>query len=299
MNGLLLVFSVFVTFTACGIMRRDYCRKDVASPSDLYLFNAATSISSVIMLALIGAFTKTLSAASPYTLLLGALFGVISALCAMCDMKALETGPFSYTSIIVSCSMVIPAFSGLLFFQESVTPFQYAGAFFMIFAFVFAVDPKFDTSGTSLKWFLFCIGSFLLNGAIGVMQKVHQSSDFKSELSAFLIVAFLISCVFSLTLAMLNRKKHPLTSVRPAKLKRFLVYGVCCGAGIALANQINMHLSGVMPSIIFFPVVNGGYMLLTSAAGLLLFREKLSKKQLIGMIAGACAILLLCIQPQA
>ena len=40
---------------------------------------------------------------------------------------------------------------------------------------------------------LMLISFTLATGSIGVMQKVHQSSDFREELYAFLIIAFAVS----------------------------------------------------------------------------------------------------------
>jgi drug/metabolite transporter (DMT)-like permease len=55
-----------------------------------------------------------------------------------------------------------------------------------------------------------------------------------------------------------------------------------------------MYLAGVIDAIIFYPVVNGASMILTTAAGILLWKEKLSKRQWFGLIMGGVAILLLC-----
>ena len=73
-----------------------------------------------------------------------------------------------------------------------------------------------------------------------------------------------------------------------------MMFSVVCGIGIALCNQINMYLAGVMEAIIFYPVVNGGSMLLNIIAGVALLHEKLSRKQWFGLITGGAAIILLC-----
>jgi len=78
------------------------------------------------------------------------------------------------------------------------------------------------------------------------------------------------------------------------RMKKFVIVSIICGVGIALCNQINMFLAGVMESIIFYPVVNGAGMLLTSAAGLVIWRERFTKKQWVGFVMGAAAIFMLC-----
>jgi drug/metabolite transporter (DMT)-like permease len=139
---------------------------------------------------------------------------------------------------------------------------------------------------------------FLLNGLIGVMQKVHQSSQYASELNAFLIIAFLVSFLFSSTLTLiLSRKENPLTFIKEKdkKSKFLLILSIIvCGALIAVNNKLNLYLAGVIDSAVLFPILNGGGVALATIASLLVFKEKLSLKQWIGIAIGAIAIILLC-----
>ena len=165
----------------------------------------------------------------------------------------------------------------------------------MIISFVCAVDASNEKLGTSLKWFLLCLGSFLCSGAVGVMQKVHQTSPHKDELGVFLVIAFLVSAVFSSAMALTGQKKGQMITVTAkTRFQKFVVFSIVCGIGIALCNQINMYLAGVMEAMIFYPVVNGGSMILTTIAGIAFWHEKPSARQWIGLAVGGAAIFLLC-----
>lgn len=65
------------------------------------------------------------------------------------------------------------------------------------------------------------------------------------------------------------------------------------GVIIGVTNQVNLWLSGVLPSIVFFPIVNGGVIILSGIAAVVLFREKLTKAQKIGIFTGILSICLL------
>lgn len=296
MNGLLLGVSVAMNLLSCGILRNDFCKNEIVGDADLNAFNSVSSLFSAVTLVVIALVSGRLCVPSAYTLAMGAAFGLATALCAILNMKALENGPLSYTSIICSCAMVIPALSGLLFFGESVTVLQYVGIMLMVVSFVCAVDRQNGESGMTFKWMLLCLGSFFFSGSVGMMQKAHQSSAHRDELGIFLVIAFVISTAFSAAMSMYYRdtKHQRITVLSSVKLKKFVVVGVVSGVGIALCNQINMYLAGVMDAIIFYPVVNGAGMLLTTAAGLILWKERLSIKQWIGLATGAAAIFLLC-----
>jgi len=296
MNYILLIFSILVNLIACGIIRSAFCKKDVKNNSDLYLFNTVSSLLSMITLIVIAVCRTGLAIPSMYTIILGLLFGIITALCALLNMKSLEIGPLSYTTVIVSCSMLIPSLSGMILYQEEISLWQYAGAVFMVLSFLCAADKKNDKLGVSVKWFVFCIGTFLFNGGIGVMQKIHQNSAHKDELDAFLIIAFGASAVFSLAMMLYCKtvKKENVTVIGKGKSGKFTIIGIISGVGIALCNIINMYLAGAMDAIIFYPIVNGGCMILTALAGVLMWREKLSRKQWTGVILGLIAVILLC-----
>ncbi|MBQ6419611.1 MAG: EamA family transporter [Clostridia bacterium] len=295
MNIILLIFSIAMNLLSCAFLRNDYCKREIRNPRDLYVFNACSGAVSAVVLLLISLIMGDFCAPSLYTLVLGIVFGVATALCAVFGMMALETGPLSYTNIISSCSMVIPALSGAVLFSETVSVWQYVGIAFMVVSFSLAVDKKNNEAGTSLKWFLLCMVAFFSNGAIGVMQKIHQNSPHKEELGVFLVIAFTVYVVFSICMALGYRKKGlACTVASPEKRRKLIVYAVISGFGVAACNQINMYLTGVMPAIIFFPVFNGTVMLLTTLIGILVWKEKLSKKQWVGIAAGGAAILLLC-----
>lgn len=70
---------------------------------------------------------------------------------------------------------------------------------------------------------------------------------------------------------------------------------IVSGVAIALNNIINLYLAGVMDSAVFFPLVNGGGLVLGIVAGLAVFREKLTVMQWIGIACGVAATLMLCL----
>lgn len=303
-NYLLLLTAICIHTLSCGILRNDFCKKNIKNNSDLQLFNATSSVVSVIVLIFISLAQHTLTVPSTYTVILSVGFGIVSAMFIILNMRALESGPLSYTNVIISCAMVIPSLAGLFMYKiiphwskETITFWQVIGIVLLILSFIFAVDKKQEKkAGTSIKWFLLSLGAFLFKGSTGIIQKIHQTSPEKDELGTFLILSFAITALFSFILMIYYNKgqKLPITITKNPSLKKFIAFSLLCGTGIAFGNHINMYLSGVMDSIIFFPVSNGGSLLLITLAGLIIYKEKLSKKQYVGLALGAVAILLLC-----
>lgn len=290
MNWFLLLFSVLMCFGS-SLVRNDWCKRTQASTAQLYLFNAINAFAALVVLLLVTACMGQLRLPSLFTLCMGIGFGIVTALQTLLNMQALRIGPLSYTSVIVSCSMIIPALSGFVLYGEPIAPGQIVAIVLMLLSILLSVDKKDSESATSVKWLLLCLGAFLLTGGIGIMQKLHQSSPYKDELGMFLVLSFAVNGLFSLAFAR-NGSTPGLTKI-PGSAKLFWIYCLISGIGAAANNEINLYLSGVMPSIIFYPVVNGLGILLNCSAGFIFWRERLNKKQWLGLVLGAAAIFLL------
>jgi multidrug transporter EmrE-like cation transporter len=69
---------------------------------------------------------------------------------------------------------------------------------------------------------------------------------------------------------------------------------VASGICVAANHKFNLALSGEIPSAVFFPIVNGGNLVLTTLSALIIFKEKLTKRQWIGVTLGILSVLALC-----
>jgi len=289
---------ISMAFALLGsIAKKYYIRSEGGGLKNVFLYNGVGCIVSAVILFLWGG----IGSVSLFTLLLGILFGIITSLQAVLNLKALEIGPLSYTTVIISCSTLITALSGAMFFDESIAVVQYIGIGTMLVSLFLSVEKKNDGKKASAKWLILCLLAFACSGGIGLMQKIHQSSQYKDELNAFLVIAFASAFVFSaLTLIVLYtaNKKSQDNAKKPSvgKAYKWLIIGnmLLGGVCVAVNNKLNLYLSGVMDSAVFFPIVNGGGVALVTLAAVVIFREKLTLKQWIGIAFGVVSIILLC-----
>jgi drug/metabolite transporter (DMT)-like permease len=112
----------------------------------------------------------------------------------------------SYTMVILYCSTVISAVSGALFWNEQIQTAHVIGIVLMLVSFVLAVKKQPGEKSVSLRWLLLSLGAFATTGGIGVMQKLHQSSVHREELGVFLVIAFIVSALFSFVFARSSRQ---------------------------------------------------------------------------------------------
>lgn len=278
-----------------GVITRCYARRDGLCSADIHLFNAVTALLSGVVLLLWGGFGQ----ASAFTLAMGAAFGLTVGLQVLFTLRAVSLGSWSYSTVLISLSTLITALSGVAFWGESLSAVQVVGIVCMMGCLVFSVaqDKAPAAQKPTLRWLLMCLLAFLCNGAVGLLQKIHQTSAHRGELSAFLIVAFGVLFLYSAVMWLIARKSRArdgaaATSARLSPVWLFLL--ALGGALQAVNHKLNLYLSGVMDTAVFFPIVNGGGLVLTAALAMIVFRERLTRRRWIGMLLGILSVILVC-----
>lgn len=273
-----------------GCLRNVYGKKYSRTEADVSAFTLIMLVGSFVLLVLLSEnFTVSL-----YTVVLGVLYGLVTLIGTLFNMKVLICGPMALSTIICSASMMIPALSGALFWQEHISLLHWIGMALMLVMLPFTAKGSNDKP-VSLRWLLYCGGACLASGLVGILQKVHQTSAYKDELDSFLLLAFFFSIVFNAVLLWRNYRRGERISCSFSPRHSVFWMAVLSAVGIALPNKINMYLSGVMDSAIFFPLVNGGSLLLSLLAAIVLFRERPTRRQVIGIVIGLAAVLCLCL----
>ena len=148
----------------------------------------------------------------------------------------------------------------------------------------------------TVRWLLTSLLAFLLNGLIGLTQKLHQSSTHREELGAFLIVAFGVLFASSTVRWCVSafRGGHGRGAGSRAMTPMWMIWLAVGGVLQAVNHKLNLYLSGVMDSAVFFPIVNGGGLVLTTLLAVTLFREWLDGRQWVGLILGIVSVVLVC-----
>ena len=204
------------------------------------------------------------------------------------SVSAMRTGPMALTSLFVLYGMIIPALAGPLFWDEPFGLLQGLGLALMLVSLWLLTQRGRKTQTISRRWYWQAAGCFLLSGGAGLMEKIHQTSPFHTEQMPFLLTAFTLMLLFSLlSLGIYGVKSRPaFTPLRP-----MLLFGALSGAIAGVYLQVNLTLSGGLDSLIYYPIANGGGLLLTVAVSALFFHEKLHARQAAGFFTGLLAIL--------
>ena len=279
---------------AFNLIRKYFTVKSTTGIAGRAIFSAICAAVAALVLLIWGGF----GSASSFTVWFGILFGSVTAIQTIANVSAINCGPMSYTAIFTSFSVLISALSGMFLFGEArLEMIQIIGIVLMLTSIVLSANGKDDGKKVNLKWFVLAFIAFLLTGAIGIMQKIHQSSEYKAEINAFLIIAFIVSAAISTVFALIklrsSRKNNEGSSLADAKKLKYILLAIMAIGGICTAanNKFNLFLSGALPTAIFFPIYNVGILILTTLSAIVIFKERLSLKQWIGVVIGIISVI--------
>ena len=220
----------------------------------------------------------------------GVIYGILLIASQWMYTFAMKIGLTSICSMIYSFGFLFPTLSGVLFWNEPFTVTNLAGLLLALSVILLTFRAG-DADGAEKgmrKAFVFSIlTAMTASGGLGIMQKIQQSSDAAEEKSAFLILAFLLAFAASGTAYLFRREKGVKTPARE------LVYPVLTGLCFGGANLMNTVLAGRMKSAVFFPLQNISTILLCTVCGILIFKEKLTVKTVLVLLAGMAAVTVL------
>lgn len=284
MTTIFLIITSIATMVLQNCLFNGSCKTRLKTAAHINLFNITVYSVCILLFGLLLLKEKI----SVFTVLFGLLFGAVTALSNFYKMVALSNGPMHITLLVTTSSMIIPTMSGI-FFGETFSLVKLCIVFSLIVFIYLSVQKSNDTK-INRKWIL-CSGlAFLFQGTVGILQKIHQSSVHKAEVSGFLFISFICAMAFCV---LRNKGFDPKVTLG----KNTVLIGLICGGCTFAMNYINLKLSGMLPSQLFFPLINGSTIILSSIMSVLIFKERLSKRQTIGLIGGIISLITICLVP--
>ena len=202
-------------------------------------------------------------------------------------------GPFGLTRLLSGFSLLFSIFYGIFSLGEKPSVLTYIGIV-AIFASMVLINYKKkgddDEKGVSLKWFICIMTSVIANGFISILTRMQQIrfNDACSNEFQFISIggSFLILAVLGI---ILDRDKLPYI------LKHGSLYGLIGGVFNGAKNFLTLIIYTLLPLSILSPMKTGLNMIATFAMALLYYKERYTKRQMIGVTLGVAAVLLLAI----
>ncbi len=290
MDALLLILVV-LGITVQHITKKMYTKRSGGGP---YTFSAIGVLAALLFfIATSGGSLHFSLAILPHAI----GFAVTYSLSIIFTLLAIKEGPLSITTLITSYSLLIPTVYGLIAWNEPFSFLLLAGILLLIVS-IFLI--RFEglsakAEGTegegrlSGKWLLFVVLAFIGGGGCSTVQKGQQlyfSGAYKNE---FMILALSIAFLAFLICALVSEERKSLLQ----NIKCGGIFASVGGLANGAVNLMVLMLSTKMDASVMFPIISAGGILCATTLSVIVYKEKLSLLQKIGVLLGVMAIVVL------
>ena len=223
-----------------------------------------------------------------FTVYMALIYGAIL-LCAQWFYTiALSNGKTAVCVTIYSFGFLIPTLSGAIFWGETITVCGAFGIAAVIPVILISGMGKKSNGnkGTAKSYLIPLLIAMVCSGALGIVQKIQQKSVYVGQTNTFVLIAFIFCFAVSLSFFLTMKKG-------PSQISKRNVFS-CASIGLffSTCNLLNTFLAGKLDSAIFFPALNISGILLSSALGIIIYKEKLTKKDVAVLVLAISSIVL-------
>lgn len=226
----------------------------------------------------------------PGVLLFSTGFGICYATGTVGIALSVRYGPVSLTSLMLQTSMACSTIWGFFFWDDTdVTVIAVIGLILVVISLVLCLSGKKDEKKFTAKWFLPGAMAFCGNAGCVIFQKSEQLRYEGRHGSMLMFFSMILSLAVCAVMFVRSEKRDE------GKLFRRVWYlPVISSVANVLLNLFVIRLAQttLSPTVIY-PVIAAGGLAVATLASVLIFRERLSRVQWIGVAVGASAIVLL------
>lgn len=186
------------------------------------------------------------------------------------------------SSIFMKLGLLVSMVVSVVFFREIPELWQWLG-FFLAVAAIILINYRPGASKVGNKWGLLLI--LLSGGTADAMSKVFEELGNSALSDHFLLYTFLIALVFCVLLNIGNKQGLP--------GRQEWLFGLLIGIPNFFSAKFMLAALKAVPAVIVYPVCSVGTILVVTMAGVLLFKERLEKRQWIALGIILLALVLL------
>lgn len=287
MEYVALVVAAFGV-TIQNILKQTFNGRCKGSP---FFFSAITSF--VSMLFFVAVNTDWYYSAE--LLLPSFMFAITYAAATVFPVFALLYGPLAKTSLVNSCSLLIPTLYGIMIQgrnnENASSPILIIGII-LLFSALFLVNYSRKEEGRiTLKWVIFVGLAFLGNGLCSTVQAAKKDYYGVEGNNMFMIVALGTASIILLCTSVIMKEQRSRIKIT---VKKGAIIALICGFANGLTNFLTVFLnSSNVPASIIFPVISGGGLILIFLYAVFIKKEKFTTIQYIGYGIGVTALVLM------
>jgi drug/metabolite transporter (DMT)-like permease len=190
------------------------------------------------------------------------------------------------TTTVSRLGLLIPMTGSIIFLGERPTEIKILGMLLAVFAIIFISTSKRKEEVTSNGFMAkaWLIVMLIVSGTAGLVTKVFLHTGNGQWDNQFLLYTFIMAFILCTILLVKSGKK-----IRPSDM----LYGIALGVPNYMSSLFELKALNKIPAFIVFPSVSICTILVVSLFSMVVFKEKITKKQVISILIIMIALVLL------
>lgn len=271
-----------------------YQKKAGVTPSAGLFFNAVNGVVTAFLFFIINGFMNGFSSfkITPFAIAMAAMMSICNFVYIIVGFNMMKRGSMAlYTLFLMSGGMLIPYVVGVAFLGEFGTQsgWQIAmriAGILVIVAGVLVSNISKEKSNNMKVILILGVVVFILNGGCSVASKIHQlptMAELATTAAGFVMLTGIIKFVLcSVGLVAIGKKdKEQIKAVPKGQTVPLIALGAVISGVSYLCQLIG---AAKLPASVLYPLITGGAIVFTTIAGRLVFKEKINKNTLLGII---------------
>jgi len=222
------------------------------------------------------------------TYICGGICGVLFVAALVLMQKSIESNGAVMTSAFSKLGLMVPLLMSVVFFGEKPGIFQIIGTLIVLCA-MWVINQKKDTG--SIKAPLILVIVLIFTGLADSMAKIFDRLGTRDQDSLYILFVFTTALVLTVLLFFFEKRRTGKT----AQLRDFAA-GIAVGVPNYFSSLLLLKTLSVFPAFIVYTVFSTGALMAVSIVGVALFKEKLQKNQIAGLLMIVIALILLNVQ---
>ena len=288
-----VVFAMVVFGCSKVTLQSFVSRGYVRNTSDSVLFNAQLFVFIAVVMSVLFPLGKL----SWEGLFMAFFMGLFTVIFQTFYALALKSGPVSITVLIGNFALFFVTGFSVIAYRESVYLTQIFGIALLILAMFLSVKKDANEKGISAKWIVYVALMTASNAVSSIVMKIfamEMSAAVENSQNTFMVASYAIAAV----LAFFSYFIGAHTGRREGNTYGFfnrhvLLYAFAIGVVLSIYQKFYLLGLEKIDGGFLFPTYSGMQSLGMTAIGIFLFKDKLSKRQIFGVVCGISCVVLM------
>jgi len=253
-----------------------------------FIFTAIVSLCSMAFFLVTDLITDSNGIQMTFPLVLFGVFsGIAFAIASLFTYIALGCGSYVLSRLLLSYGILITIAYGL-FIGERLSLFGWLGILLIaVSLYLLKGDEKEETVKISKKWIITIMLSVIFAGVFSILQR-HQQIKFNNLYdNEFMVITLAVSALCLFVIGVVRDRKDLGYIIKKGSL-----YAIGAGVSNGATNLLTLYVYTLLPISFVSPVSAGIATIISFLISKLIFKEKFSKLQYLGVVLGGISLVL-------